>query len=83
MTIWITSYNEFWKILHLECWQYPDVQCATIILLLVAKLVGEIGPQSRFPILNPAKQGKVRLQMAAFSVAGLHEYCFPHSENGL
>ena len=21
--------------------------------------------------------------MAAFSVAGLHEYCFPHSENGL
>ena len=34
-------------------------------------------------MLNPAKQGKVRLQMAALSVAGLHEYCFPHSENGL
>ncbi len=57
MTIWGTSCSEFWKILHLECWQYPDVQRAIIILLLVAKLVGEIGPQSRFPILNPAKQG--------------------------
>ena len=45
--------------------------------------MGEIVPQSRFPILNPTKQRKVRLQMAAFSVAGLHEYCFPHSENGL
>jgi hypothetical protein len=42
-----------------------------------------LSPFSSCRWINPAKQGKVRLQMAAFSVAGLHEYCFPHSENGL
>ena len=55
--LWLDLKMKILKIWHLECWQYPDVQRATIILLLVAKLVGEIGPQSRFPILNPAKQG--------------------------
>ena len=46
--------------------------------------MGEIVPQSRFSMLNPAKQDKQRLQFAiAFSVAGVHEYCIPHSENGL